>query len=125
VRRRPCTRAPRAGGQVATHLITVFDDRDQPSLVSAAPRVWGYCEQGAAFSTTSGDVVQHWVPGETSVEETRVGTTVQRQDQPPRGCHHGVAAQANVVVETIVCGDGNTADPANEIATRILGKLPG
>jgi hypothetical protein len=35
-----------------------------------------------------------------------------------------MASQANVVVETAVCGDNDTRVAANQIADRILAKIP-
>jgi hypothetical protein len=35
-----------------------------------------------------------------------------------------MASQANVLVETIACGDGDIVDQANEIANRILASFP-
>ena len=73
---------------------------------------------------TTGYVVHHWFPGKTTLEETQISTTIQRQEPTPRTCYHVMARQANIVVETMACGDGNTIDHANEIPSRILAKFP-
>jgi hypothetical protein len=35
-----------------------------------------------------------------------------------------VAAQANIAVEAVVCGDGDTVTPANQIVDTLLAKFP-
>jgi hypothetical protein len=121
-----------ARGQIAQQLITVFDNRDQPAkVVGDLARMFGYCAAGEPFSTTSGDVTQHWMPGPVTSDATgplsdatRAGAGAQRQEAPPRNCYHATVARANVVVESVVCGDGDSEGRANVIIDRIAAKFP-
>jgi len=120
-----------ARGQIAQQLITVFDNRDQPAkVVGDLARTFGYCAAGEPFSTTVGDVTQHWMPGPVTSDATgplsdatRAGAGAQRQEPPPRNCYHATVARANVVVESIVCGDGDSEGQANAIIDRIAAKF--
>lgn len=121
-----------ARGQIAQQLITVFDNRDQPAkVVGDFARMFGYCAVGEPFSTTSGAVTQHWTPGPVTSDATgpisdatRAGAGAQRQEAPPRNCYHATVVRANVVVESVVCGDGDSAAQANVLIARIAAKLP-
>jgi hypothetical protein len=121
-----------AAGNTVAQLITVFDNREQPAkVVGDFARMFGYCADQQLFRTTSGDVTQHWTAiGSTSdakdplSDATRAGGGAQRQEAPPRNCYHAVVAQANGVVEALVCGPGDAAAQANEIVKRITEKLP-
>jgi hypothetical protein len=121
-----------ARGQIAQQLITVFDNRDQPAkVVGDLARMFGYCAAGEPFSTTAGDVTQHWMPGPVTSDATgplsdatRAGAGAQRQEAPPRNCYHATVARANVVVESVVCGDGDSEGQANTIIDRIAAKFP-
>jgi PknH-like protein len=120
-----------ARGQIAQQLITVFDNRDQPArVVGDLARMFGYCAAGEPFSTTVGAVTQHWMPGLVTSDATgpvsdatRAGAGAQRQEAPPRNCYHATVARANVVVESIVCGDGDSEGQANVIIDRIAAKF--
>ncbi len=121
-----------ARGQIAQQLITVFDNRDQPArVVGDLARMFGYCAAGEVFSTTIGDVTQHWTAGPVTSDATgpisdatRAGGGAQRQEAPPRTCYHATVARANVVVESVVCGDGDSEGQANVIIDRIAAKFP-
>jgi hypothetical protein len=121
-----------ARGQIAQQLVTVFDNRDQPAkVVGDLARMFGYCAAGAPFSTTVGDVTQHWTPGPVTSDATgplsdatRAGAGAQRLEAPPRTCYHATMARANVVVESVVCGDGDSEGQANLIIDRIAAKFP-
>jgi hypothetical protein len=121
-----------ARGQVAQQLITVFANRDQPArVVGDFARMFGYCAAGAPFSTTIGSVTQHWMPGPVTSDATgpvsdatRAGAGAQRQEAPARNCYHATVVRANVVVESVVCGDGDSAGQANVIIDRIAAKFP-
>jgi hypothetical protein len=91
----------------------------------------GYCAEGESFSTTAGDVTQHWIAGPAASDAlgpvsgaTRAGRGARRQEAPPRNCYHAVAVRANVVVESVVCGDGDSTGQASEVVDRITAKLP-
>ena len=119
-------------GQIAQQLITVFDNRDQPArVVGDLSRMFGYCAASEPFSTTVGAVTQHWMPGPVTSDATgpvsdatRAGAGAQRQEAPPRNCYHATVARANVVVESVVCGDGDSEGQANVIIDRIAAKFP-
>ncbi|QNJ96563.1 sensor domain-containing protein (plasmid) [Mycolicibacterium fluoranthenivorans] len=121
-----------ARGQSAAQMITVFVDRDQPArVVGDLGRMLGYCAEGESFSTTAGDVTQQWTAGPAASDalgpvsgETRAGGGAQRQQAPPRNCYHAVRVRANVVVESVVCGDGDSTGQAREVVDRITAKLP-
>jgi hypothetical protein len=112
------------GGQVATQVISVFATRDDPANMLFSFRLdWASCVRKAGFTVT-GDVDQHWTTGTIEDGENRLSITLTRTEPPPRTCHHVVAAQANVAVEAIACGDGDTTKEANEITDTILSKFP-
>ena len=116
-----------ARGQIASQMIAVWTDRDQSrQKVRNAALNWGLCPDDAPFTYDSGHGVSHWTTGTITANEdtSRISTTAQRQEPPPHTCAHVMAAQANVVVETSVCGDGDTLAAANTIADRILAKVP-
>jgi hypothetical protein len=120
-----------ARGQIAQQLITVFDNRDQPAkVVGDLARMFGYCAAGEPFSTTAGDVTQHWMPGPVTSDATgplsdatRAGAGAKRQEAPLRNCYHATVARTNVVVESVVCGDGDSERQANAIIDRIAAKF--
>lgn len=122
-----------ARGQTAAQLITVFVDQAQPrAVVAALSRMFGYCPAGQPFSTTVGDITQHWMPTAVTNEgmdrwgttASRAGAGADRQDASSRHCYHAALARANVTVESIVCGDGDSASMANAVIDRIASKLP-
>jgi PknH-like protein len=115
-----------AGGVGVTQLVAVFTNRnDAANAPEYALGMWKLCNDGEAFTVNLGDKgIQHWTVGTISGPKTRIETTFTRQDPPPRTCDHVMAAQANVVAEVIVCGNGDTAAQANAITDRILTKVP-
>ncbi|MGH3642876.1 MAG: sensor domain-containing protein [Mycobacterium sp.] len=122
-----------ARGQVVAQLITVFVDKVQPGAVVAdVVKMFGYCTARQSFSTTDGRVTQHWMPTEivsegmdrSGMTAGRAGAGAEREEAPVRRCYHVVQAQANVTVESIVCGDGDSASMANAVVDRIAVKLP-
>lgn len=122
-----------ARGQIVAQLITVFVDKDRPGAVVADfVKMFGYCPAQQAFSTTDGRVTQHWMPTEVRSEgldrsgrtASRAGAGADREEAPLRGCYHAALARANVTVEAIVCGDGDSAGMANTVVDRIAAKFP-
>lgn len=122
-----------ARGQIVAQLITVFVDKDRPGAVVADfVKMFGYCPAQQAFSTTDGRVTQHWMPTEVRSEgldrsgtiASRAGAGADREEAPLRGCYHAALAKANVTVEAIVCGDGDSAGMANTVIDRIAAKFP-
>jgi hypothetical protein len=113
-----------AGGWAAAQVISVFASRDDPAeFLNATTRNWASClRQGAV--TLTGPPTQHWTPRQLEQGNARIALTITRQEPPPRTCHHVVAAQANIAVEAVVCGDGDTATPANQIVDALLAKFP-
>ncbi|MDH6197986.1 hypothetical protein M2272_004642 [Mycobacterium frederiksbergense] len=133
-------------GQTAAQMIQVFPETTPvwPEKGRQALRVAGnivgmlngkQCREGTAFSTTAKDVTQHWTAGPVTAENpealvdprrdtARGGGGAQRQEAPARNCYHAVLARANAVVESIVCGDGDSKAQANQIVDRIADKLP-
>ncbi|CAN5470632.1 hypothetical protein BH09ACT8_BH09ACT8_55540 [soil metagenome] len=122
-----------ARGQIVAQLITVFVDKRRPEAVVAEfVKMFGYCPAGQSFSTTDGRVTQHWMPTEIRSEgvdrsvmsASRAGGGADREEAPLRGCYHAALAKANVTVESIVCGDGDSAGMANTVIDRIAAKFP-
>ena len=115
-------------GRVAAQVISVWVDRKQPrAVLDSARRDWALCHDGERFTvlTSDGEAGPYWVAGPISAEvETRASSVIERQDPPGRTCQHVFAVQANIGVETIACGEGDTAAQANEIADRILARFP-
>ncbi|ORA81346.1 hypothetical protein BST28_07355 [Mycolicibacter kumamotonensis] len=100
-------------------------------MVGDFSRMLGYCDAGQPFTTTSGTVTQHWTPTAVTTDATdplstatRVGAGATRQEPPARSCYHAALARANVTVESIVCGDTDSAAAANQLVDRISAKLP-
>jgi hypothetical protein len=122
-----------ARGQIVSQLITVFVDKQRPAAVVAEfVKMFGYCPAGQTFSTTDGKVTQHWMPTDIRSEgvdrsvmiASRAGAGADREEAPLRGCYHAGLARANVTVESIVCGDGDSAGMANTVIDGIAAKLP-
>jgi hypothetical protein len=114
-----------AGGWVAAQVISVFASRaDTAPFLSAMASDWSSCIRKGAITMT-GPPSQHWTPGQIEQGDARIAITVTRNDPPPpRTCHHVLAAQANIVVDALVCGDGDTVAPTNQIADKLLAKFP-
>jgi hypothetical protein len=87
---------------------------------------WESCPDNQTFTSNLADGLRHWTSGTGTAKEgtSRISTTSQREEPPPRSCSHVMASQANVVVETAVCGDNDTRVAANQIADRIMAKIP-
>lgn len=115
-----------ARGQSAAQVVAVFDNRVDPGRYLALARdEWDDCLQGQVFTIDPGDGdTSRYEAGEVIAGKTRIGNTITRLDPPPRTCHKVMAAQFNVLVETTVCGTGDVAGQANEIADVILAKVP-
>ncbi len=114
-----------AAGQSVTQMVAIFENPgDAAEALKTIERDWGTCPNGDIFfielSPTNN---QRWVPYPITTAPNRIGTTFQR-DGLPRNCHHVVANQANVLVDNLVCTDGDSTAPANTVADRILAKLP-
>jgi hypothetical protein len=117
-----------AGGQAVTQMIAVFENPGDITNTGGAmwliENEWRNCPDGDIFFIELDPANnQRWVPYPISTGPNRIGTTFKR-DGLPRNCHHVVAHQANVLVEVLVCGDGDTAAPANTLTDRILAKVP-
>jgi hypothetical protein len=110
----------------ASQLVAVYTNRgDAASSVDFALGAWKLCNDGQGFTVDLGDKgIQHWTAGPITGAKTRFEATIARREPPPRTCHHVMTAQANVLVETMVCGDGDTTAQANAITDRILAKVP-
>ncbi|WP_165827661.1 sensor domain-containing protein [Mycolicibacterium sp. GF69] len=117
-----------ANGRIAAQVISVWENRHQPrGVLGSVRRSWSLCRDGEQFTVAGadGEKEQYWVAGAISgVNENRAGTVAERREPPGWTCHHVFATQANVAVETMACGDGDTAAQADEIADRILARLP-
>jgi hypothetical protein len=116
-----------ARGQVASQVISVWVDRDQPRMtVRMTALDLDSCADNQTFTSNLADGLHHWTSGTVTANEdtSRISTTSQRQEPPPHTCSKVMAAQANVVVESAACGDGDTLAAANQIADRILAKIP-
>lgn len=115
-----------AGGQAPTQVVAVFGNREDPGRAFEVARLdWDRCPQGQLFTIDvgNGDTDQ-WEAGEMVTGQTRIGNTITRLDPAGRTCHKVIAIQANVMVETSVCGTGDVTGQANEIADVILAKVP-
>ncbi|MGV9797657.1 sensor domain-containing protein [Mycobacterium sp. NPDC003449] len=110
-------------GPIAAQVIAVFADRNESAaLLDRTRSDWASCPPGQAF--TVGD--QHWVAGEiTDAADDRISSIVDNQDVPGGTCRHVMSRRANVTVETVACGKGDTTTQANAIADRLLAKFPG
>jgi hypothetical protein len=112
-------------GQLAAQVITVWQARkDATRVVPMSATEWRFCRDNQPFTVTTDGGTQHWLPGPVTVHATRMSSTTQRQEPPPRTCSHVMAAQANIVVESMVCGDGDSVGQADQIADRLLTKFP-
>lgn len=120
-------------GQIVGQLVTVFVDKARPRVVVAGFfNAFGYCNAGQPFTTSVGDVTQHWMPTAVMSEgldrsgrtASRAGAGADRQEEPLRNCYHATLAKANVTVESIVCGDGDSVGMANTVIDRIAAKFP-
>lgn len=93
------------------------------------------CREGVTFTTTAKDVTQHWTAGpvvsenpaaldDPRVDTARGGGGAVRQEAPARNCYHAVLARNNAMVQSIVCGAGDSQAQANQILDSIAAKLP-
>ena len=129
-----------ARGQKVSQLITVWQDREQPKkVVSQSAYEWEhYCDQPFTEPSDNSDTPMQWVPDRNLVERdspanpTSIVTwdyheELPAQKLPAQICYHRMASRANVLVEDIVCGDGDASQIANfakEIADRMLSNFP-
>ncbi|KUH85695.1 hypothetical protein AU186_23465 [Mycobacterium sp. GA-1999] len=121
-----------AHGQAVTQMVAVFEDpaditgiAGQGGAMWTIEHEWGNCPDGDIFFIELDPTNnQRWVPYPITKGPDRIGTTFQR-DGLPRNCHHVVAHRANVLVDVVVCTDGDSKAPANTLTDRILAKLPG
>lgn len=114
-----------ANGQSADQAVAIFQSPDDVAhALSLIEDNWRQCPDGDIFFIEVNSEPQRWVPYPVSNESGRLGTTIKR-DGLPRNCHHVVVGKANVVVESMVCGDGDNAPAANTIADGILANIPG
>ncbi|MFV8141890.1 sensor domain-containing protein [Mycolicibacterium senegalense] len=135
------------GGHTASQMIQVFPvtSKDWPvpnrQALRAASTIVQHiydeqCREGTTFTTTAKDVTQHWTAGPIVSENpsalddqrqdtSRGGGGAVRQEGPPRSCYHAAMARANAVIESIVCGNGDSLAQANLIIDQIAAKLPG
>jgi hypothetical protein len=114
-----------AGHRAVTQMVAIFENTgDAAEALKTVEHDWGLCPNGDIFFIELNPADnQRWVPYPVSTGPNRLGTTFQR-DGLTRNCHHVVANQANVLVEDVVCTDGDSAAPANTLIDRILAKLP-
>lgn len=117
-----------SNGRIAAQVVSVWEDHNQPRDVLFTVRLdWALCRDGQQFTVAAsdGEDRQSWVAGQIStVDEVRASTVMERQESPEWTCHHILAIHANVAVETMACGEGDTAAQANEIADSILARFP-
>ena len=106
-------------------LITRWQDGDKPTKVMAQSAYeWEhYCRQPFTMPADNSDALVHWVPDPdpvTHTSPTSISAWDRREEerQPTQVCYHVMASRASVLVEDIVCGDANTNDQANQIATQ-------
>jgi hypothetical protein len=113
-----------AGGWVAAQVISVFASRaDTAPFLDSMASDWNSCHRKGAI-TLAGPPPQHWTAGQLEQGDARIAITVTRTDPPPRTCRHVLAAQANIVVDALVCGDGDTVAPTNQLVDALLAKFP-
>ncbi|WP_165827662.1 sensor domain-containing protein [Mycolicibacterium sp. GF69] len=117
-----------AGGQAVTQMVSIFENpadiTGQGEALWIIDREWRNCPDGDIFFIElDPETTQRWVPYPIITGPDRMGTTFKR-DGEPRNCHHVVSHRANVLVEVIVCTDGDSAAPANTLTDRILANVP-
>jgi hypothetical protein len=111
--------------QAVTQMVAIFENPgDAAEALKTVEHDWGTCPNGDIFFIELDPTNnQRWVPYPVSTAPNRIGTTFQR-DGKTRNCHHIVANQANVLVDNLVCTDGDSVAPANTLTDRILAKVP-
>jgi hypothetical protein len=119
-----------ARGHRASQLITVWQNREQAKkVVDQSFYEWSnYCRQPFTVTSGSGEPQTLWVRNEAAPDNsdspTRIRVSYERQEPTAQTCGHAMASKANVVVETIACGDGDTVTQVKEIVNQILLKFP-
>ena len=118
-----------ARGETAAQLITVWQTPAQAdALVAQSSYEWGFCIPNTSFTVTSQNGAQsqsaRWMPTEVRDDsESQTSTSIIRLELPAqRTCGHVMASQANIVVEAVVCGDGN-ADETHQQASTIVHQI--
>jgi hypothetical protein len=117
-----------AGTTSVGQVVTTFGTAENAtSALETEKRSWERCPEGEPYTALGDgpDSIRHWVRGAVQATPERVSVDATRQEAPVRTCHHILAAKANAVVESIVCGGGDTTAQSTQIADRILAKISG
>jgi hypothetical protein len=118
-----------AGGTSVGQLVATFETPDSARSALGVEKLgWERCPEGQPYTVLgdSADQIRHWVPGPVvAPTDDRLTVSVTREEAPVRTCFHILTRKSNAVVESIVCGSGDTTAQANQLADQILAKIPG
>lgn len=114
-------------GVLAAQVISSWSTVDHPEMVlSKMTFEWQSCPEGQNFTAFSDGQATPWVGGPvTTPAEHRVVSLITRQKGAAKTCAHLAASYLNTVVETLVCGPGDTAAQGGVIADGLLANLRG
>lgn len=114
-----------ATGVLAAQVVSSWTTVDHPKMVvSTIVGEWRMCPEGQAFTSFSNGDTTPWVSGPiTTVSEDRAVSLMTRQKGAAKTCAHVVAAYLNTVIETLVCGPGDTVAQASVIADGLMANL--
>ena len=112
-------------GVLVAQVISSWSTVDHPKMVlSTIPGEWRLCPEGQNFTSFSNGETTPWVSGPiTTPSEDRTVSLMTRQTGTAKTCAHVVGAYLNTVIETLVCGAGDTVAQAGVIADGLLANL--
>lgn len=112
-------------GVLAAQVVSSWANADHPKMVlSTITGEWRLCPEGQAFTSFSNGDTTPWVGGPvTTGSEDRAVSLMTRQKGAAKTCAHVVATHLNTVIETLVCGPGDTVAQASVIADGLVANL--
>lgn len=114
-------------GVLAAQVVSSWSTVDHPKMVlSKMTSEWNMCPDGQGFTAFTPEKSTPWLSGPvTQPTEQRAVSLITRQEPPAKTCAHLVTMYLNTVVETLVCGPGDTVAQAGVIADRVVSNLRG
>ena len=114
-----------ATGVLVAQVVSSWSTVDHPRMVlSTVSGEWRLCPEGLAFTSHSNGENTPWLSGPiTTPSQDREVSLMTRQRGNAKTCAHVVAAHLNAVIETLVCGPGDTVAQASVIADGLVANL--
>lgn len=112
-------------GLLAAQVVSAWSTVDHPKMVlSKFKSEWRLCPEGQGFTAFTPEKSTPWMSGPvTDSSEQRAVSLITRQEPPAKTCAHLVTIHLNAVIETLVCGPGDTVAQAGVIADGVVSNL--